>query len=128
MKTPQALLAGLLREERGAAAAEFVLILIPMVMLTLGAINVSLMIYTVATLNYAAEDAARCRSVKTTICTNSTTTDAYGKSKYSGPGVATFTTTSATCGNRVVVTADYVFSTGLTSTTVPLSAAACYPA
>lgn len=129
MKTPRALLARLLRDERGAAAAEFVLILVPMVMLTLGAINLSLMIYTVATLNFAAEDAARCRTVKTTICTNAATTDTYGKSKYAGPGVPTFTTTTgAACGNRVVGTANYVFSTGLTSTTIPLSAAACYPA
>ena len=46
----RALLARLGREEKGAAAVEFVLILIPMVMLTLGAINLSLMVYTVATL------------------------------------------------------------------------------
>jgi len=115
-------------EERGAAAAEFVLILAPMIMLTIGAINLSLMIYTVSTLNYAAEDAARCASVKTTICTNQTTTDAYAKSRYKGPVAPTFTRTSAACGNRVVGTANYTFSTGFTSTIIPLSATACYPA
>ena len=51
MGAMRTLLARLRREEKGAAAVEFVLILIPMVMLTLGAINLSLMVYTVATLN-----------------------------------------------------------------------------
>ncbi len=122
----RALLARLRREEKGATAVEFVLILIPMVMLTLGAINLSLMVYTVATLNYAAEDAARCLSVKTTTCTVASV-NAYGRGRYTGPGAASFVASSATCGNRVVGTVDYVFTTGLTSTTIPLSSQACYP-
>lgn len=122
----RALLARLGREEKGAAAVEFVLILIPMVMLTLGAINLSLMVYTVATLNYAAEDAARCLSVKKTTCT-AASVNTYGRGRYTGPGAASFTASSATCGNRVVGTVDYVFTTGLTSTIIPLSSQACYP-
>ena len=39
MRAMRTLLARLRREDRGAAAVEFVLILIPMVMLTLGAIS-----------------------------------------------------------------------------------------
>ncbi len=120
------LLARLRREEKGATAVEFVLLLIPMVMLTLGAINLSLMVYTVATLNYAAEDAARCLSVKKTTCT-AASVNTYGRGRYTGPGAASFTASSATCGNRVVGTVDYVFTTGLTSTIIPLSSQACYP-
>lgn len=126
MGAMRTLLARLLREEKGAAAVEFVLILIPMVMLTLGAINLSLMVYTVATLNYAAEDAARCLSVKKTTCT-AASVNTYGRGRYTGPGAASFTASSATCGNRVVGTVDYVFTTGLTSTIIPLSSQACYP-
>ncbi len=126
MGAMRTLLARLRREEKGAAAVEFVLILIPMVMLTLGAINLSLMVYTVATLNYAAEDAARCLSVKKTTCT-AASVNTYGRGRYTGPGAARFTASSATCGNRVVGTVDYVFTTGLTSTTIPLSSQACYP-
>ena len=126
MGAMRTLLARLRREDRGAAAVEFVLILIPMVMLTLGAINLSLMVYTVATLNYAAEDAARCLSVKKTTCT-AASVNTYGRGRYTGPGAASFTASSATCGNRVVGTVDYVFTTGLTSTTIPLSSQACYP-
>lgn len=126
MGAMRTLLARLRREEKGAAAVEFVLILIPMVMLTLGAINLSLMVYTVATLNYAAEDAARCLSVKKTTCT-AASVNTYGRGRYTGPGAASFTASSATCGNRVVGTVDYVFTTGLTSTIIPLSSQACYP-
>ncbi len=127
MSAARSLLGRFRRDERGASAVEFVLVLIPMVMLTLGAINISLMVYTVATLNYAAEDAARCLAVKKTICTNSGTMNTYARGRYTGPGTASFTGTTATCGNRVVGTVNYVFSTGLTSTTIPLSSQACYP-
>jgi Flp pilus assembly protein TadG len=123
----QALATELRRDQRGAAAVEFVLILIPMVMLTIGAINLSMMIYTVATLNYAAEDAARCLTVKTTVCTNQTTMSAYAKGRYKGAAAPSFTSSSAACGNRVVGTASYKFTTGFTNTTIPLSAVACYP-
>lgn len=127
MQIPRSLLTNLWREERGAAAVEFVLILAPMIMLTIGAINLSLMIYTVSTLNFAAEDAARCMTVKTTVCTNTTTTSAYAKTRYKGPVAPTFTPTSVACGNKVVGTANYKFTTGFTTTTIPLSASACYP-
>lgn len=127
MTARQTLLRSLWREQRGAAAVEFVLILAPMVMLTIGAINLSLMLYTVSTLNYAVEDAARCSTVKTTICTNQATTSTYAKTRYKGPVAPTFTRSSAACGNRVVGTANYKFTTGFTTTTIPLSASACYP-
>jgi len=116
------------RDEAGSSAVEFVLILVPMVLLTIGAINLSLMVYTVANLNYAAEDAARCNAVKKTTCTNAATTNTYGRARYKGPGVPTFTATNPACGSRVVGTVPYVFTTGLTSTTFTLSSQACYPA
>lgn len=128
MNTHRSLLAKFGREERGSSAVEFVLILGPMIMLTIGAINMSMMIFTVATLNYAAEDAARCRSVKTTICTNDATTSTYAKTRYQGAAAPTFTPSLAACGNKVVGTASYKFTTGITTTTIPLSATACYPA
>lgn len=123
----KALAARFRREERGAAAVEFVLILIPLVLLTIGAINLSLMVYTVASLNYAAEDAARCSAVKKAICTNAATTNTYALARYMGPGVATFTPSVTACGNQVVGTVPYLFTTGLTSNTITLTSRACYP-
>lgn len=118
----------ILRDRRGSTAAEFALILGPLIALTLGAINLCLMIYTVSTLHFAVQDTARCLSVKKTVCTNVATAQAYAASVYKGPGVAvTFTPAAEACGNRVTGTADFTFTTGLTSTVFPLSTTACYP-
>ncbi|WP_436062110.1 TadE/TadG family type IV pilus assembly protein [Phenylobacterium sp. LjRoot97] len=122
------LIGKLRRDEAGSSAVEFVLILVPTILLTIGAINLSLMVYTVANLNYAAEDAARCYAVKKTTCTNNATINTYARARYKGPGVPNFAATTPTCGNQVVGTVPYVFTTGLTSTTFTLSSQACYPA
>jgi Flp pilus assembly protein TadG len=139
MARPASLLAPrrrFLSDEGGATAVEFVLILTPLILLTLGAINLSLMIYTVTTLHYATEDAARCATVRPTVCADTTTLQTYAQANYGGMTAApTFTLvkeapTATTCpnGNFVTGTADYHFETGITSTIVPLSASACYPA
>ncbi|HEX5380010.1 MAG TPA: TadE/TadG family type IV pilus assembly protein [Phenylobacterium sp.] len=121
-------LARALRDQRGSTAAEFALVLFPLILLTIGSINVGVMIYTVTTLHFAAEDAARCATVKTTVCTDPAATATYAASRYKGAvsGV-TFVQTTAPCGNVVTGTVTYRFSTGLTATPVPLSASACYP-
>lgn len=118
------------RDERGATAVEFVLIMIPMIMLTIGAINLSLMLYTVASLNYSAQDAARCASVRTTtVCKDDAAITSYARARYQGVARPTvvFTRTLASCGNRIVASATYKFSAGLVSKDVPLKAVACYP-
>jgi len=123
-------LRSLIRSESGASAAEFTLVLIPLIMLTLGTINIGMMIFTASTLHFAVEDAARCASVRTaTTCSTAQKIRDYAASVYKGPGgvTVTFTPSSAACGNVVTGTANYVFSTGITSSTIPLSMTACYP-
>ncbi len=117
-----------LRGTGGNTAVEFTLVLAPLILLTIGTINVSLMMYTVSALHYAVEDAARCSSVKTVICSDSASTAAYAASRYKSVGTAvTFTRTLEPCGNRIVGVANYRFITGLSVIQVPLSATACYP-
>ncbi len=116
------------RDEAGASAVEFALVMIPTILLTLGTINLCLIIYTVATLHFAVEDAARCASVKTTICNSTGATQTYAASKYVGPTVTpVFAATTQGCGNQVVGTANFNFSSGVAQWTIPLSASACYP-
>jgi Flp pilus assembly protein TadG len=113
----------------GAAAAEFALVLAPLILLTLGTINLCGMMYTASTLHYAAENTARWAAIKLT-ATPGTTPDVqtYGVSIYKGAtATPTFTQSNAGCGNTVVATANYNFTTGLTSSVVALSATACYP-
>ncbi|WP_374575617.1 TadE/TadG family type IV pilus assembly protein [Phenylobacterium sp.] len=118
-----------LRDERGASAAEFVLVLPLLVMLTLGVINAGLMLYTMATLHFAVEDAARCATVKVDCGGGDPDlVAAYAAAVYKGPTITpTFTLSRPGCGNKVTGTANYVFTTGLVSRTVPISAEACYP-
>lgn len=114
-------------DQSGATAAEFVLILAPLILLVIGTINIGMMMYTTTALHFAAEDAARCATVKSTICTNPTTTAAYAASHYGGIGAATFVRSSTACGWVVTGTMNYNFTTGLTNTVFPISASACYP-
>jgi len=122
-------------DEAGGSAAELVLIMIPLIALTLGTINLAMMIYTVANLHYATQEAARCATVKPTVCADSTTLTTYALKNYGGLTASpTFTLvvepkTAAVCpnGNYVTATANYHFVTGFTTTTIPITANACYP-
>ena len=120
------------RSERGAVAAEFALVLPTFLLLTLGTIGLCTVMYAMSTLHYAVEDAARCVSVKTTVCTDQTSMATYAAAHYKGPNVAiTYTLIAATagsCGNKVTGVGTYSLKTGLTTLSVPLSATACYPA
>jgi Flp pilus assembly protein TadG len=112
------------RNENGAAAAELVLILPALILLTLGTINLCFMLYTISTLHYTAERAARCASIQPTVCTA-----AYIQSfSYTGPAVSpSFALSSQTCGNQVTASGTYNFTTGLVGFSVPVSATACRP-
>lgn len=117
--------------EAGASAVEFVLVLPLLVLVTIGVIYLCMMMYAVQTLHYAVEDAARCRSVKTATCSDSTTTNAYALARYRGPNIGvSFTTSSGklNCGGYPVTgTGNFQLRTGVRSFSVPLSATACYP-
>jgi len=119
---------GFLLDLSGAMAAEFALVLPVLIVLTLGTINGSFMLYAYARLQYAAADAARCRAVKTTVCSDDATTASYALSRLAGPLVSpSFSRTTALCGNTVTGTATFNVNTGLTATPITMSARACYP-
>ena len=123
----------LLADQSGATAVEFVLVLAATVILMIGTINVSFMIYSYTTLHYAVEEAARCATAKTLVCKDKATTESYAGTAYKGLGDASFAysqtldTNGLPLCNQVVGTANFNFTTGITSMTVPLSATACYP-
>jgi Flp pilus assembly protein TadG len=121
-----------LRSRRGATAAEFALILGPLILLTLGSINAAVMVYTASALHFAVEKTARWTAIQTTIgggvAPGSSAIQAYGVSVYRGATSAvTFTATAPGCGSRIAGVANYNFTTGLTSNVVPITASACYP-
>lgn len=118
------------RDDGGASAAELALVLVPLVLLTIGSINLGIIVYTTSSLHYAAEHTARWMAIEATTgpTPNSTAVQTHGDSVYRGAASSpTFAGQFETCGVQVTASAAYNFTTGLTSTTVPLSATACYP-
>lgn len=98
------------------------------IVLIVGTFYLSLSLFLTGSLHYAVEQAARCASVKTTVCTDSTSIVTYAQNSYFGPGgTPNFTYASAACGNSVSASLNYVLDTGLKQFTLPVSATACFP-
>jgi Flp pilus assembly protein TadG len=111
----------------GAMAVEFALVLPALVMLSMGILSAGLLVYSAASLHYAAEAAARCYSVNATQCSSAPTTQTYAHARYFGPSSPTFTASIPSCGHQVSATLTFVLDTGLKSWSIPLSATACFP-
>jgi hypothetical protein len=124
-------IAAYLRGGRGAAAAEFALVVPAMIFFTLGAFNLSVVIYATSALNRAAEAAARYASVQTALTgadPGATVVSAWAGSHYVGPGVTpVFTYTASGCGHTVSATGSYQLVAGIVNIPVALAANACFP-
>ena len=115
-------------DSAGSSAAEFALILPVFCALTIGAINLCIMVYANSRLQFAVDDAARCESVKTTICTSATTTQTHAAAMFGFAGLSpTFTASPAICGNQVVGSVTYPIHAVVTTLNVPISASSCFP-
>ncbi len=114
---------------KGAGTVEFALVAPIMMMLIIGGIYLSMLGFTAASLSYSVEAGARCASVNTTVCNNTTATATYSRNQFmnlSG-ATSTFAAASATCGNRVTGSVTFVINAGITRVSVPLSSTACFP-
>ena len=119
---------GALNDDGGTAAVEFALVAPVFVMLAVGTFYVCLCLFLTGSLHYAVEQAARCASVKTTVCSDSTAIVTYAQNSYFGPGgTPNFTYAAAACGNSVSASMNYTLDTGLRRFTLPVSATACFP-
>jgi Flp pilus assembly protein TadG len=115
------------REQRGTTAVEFAIVSPVFIAMVLGLLALCLCLFLIGSLHYSVEEAARCASVRTTVCTDASTTIAYAQSRYFGPSTPTFSYAAATCGNSVTASINYVAQLGLTQVTIPISASACFP-
>jgi Flp pilus assembly protein TadG len=115
-------------DQRGATAVEFAIVGPVFITLVIGILYMCMGLLVVGSLHYAVEEGARCASVRTTVCSDATTTVSYAQSRYFGPSSApTFTYAVAACGNSVSGSINYVVDLGLEQITVPISATACFP-
>lgn len=96
----------------------------------LGIINVAMILWTLGSLHFAAETAARCAAVGSSSCTDPA---AYALDHYYGVSLGgtnpfSYNSPSAGCGNTVTASYTYSLVIPLIGTySVPLSATACSP-
>ena len=126
----------LARDERGAAAVEFALLIPLTVLLVLAIFHLCAVLYATANLHFSVEQAARCAATSqlntNTACgTTQATATTYAQGIYRGPGVggtyAALDDTTHNCRQIKVTNARYVISLGFVNATIPLSAQACCP-
>ena len=116
-------------DERGTTAIEFAIVGPVYIMLLIGILYLCMCLAVVGSMHFAVEEGARCASVKTTVCTDQSSTVSYTQNHYFGPStLPTFTyNAAAACGHSVTGTINYVLDVGLKQFTVPVTASACFP-
>jgi Flp pilus assembly protein TadG len=120
---------------RGVSAVEMALTLTLFLGLLFGIINFSLVLWTQASLYFAAQAAARCASANPTLCgapANGALVEAYAMSQYFGQslgGANPFAYSATGCGHTVLARYDYPLSIPFYGDySLQLSATACFPA
>lgn len=120
--------------ESGTTAVEFALVATPFFFFFLGILSACLAVFASASLQYAAEGAARCYSIgsqcsstNSTLCSTATTTQSCAQTLYRGPNSPTFSASTPACGHQVSATLNYVLNAGVAHWTIPMSATACFP-
>lgn len=122
------MLGRLLRDRRGSAAVEFAVALPALATMLLGAMEFGRLLWTQNALHYAVEEAARCHSVNSSVCGSASQTQSFAASRAGLTFAnATFTVTTASCGNQVSARYPFAFVVPLFDYQVTLQAQSCYP-
>jgi Flp pilus assembly protein TadG len=125
------------RDQRGASAVEFALVVPVFVMLVFGLMHMMFVIFATVSLHNAVESTARCLSVSannpvtaTTACPSTASVQTYGQNRYVGPSIsptfAVSTTTSCTNAYQVSGSGTYNMAMGFVSFPITVSAKACF--
>jgi Flp pilus assembly protein TadG len=118
----------LARDRGGAAAVEFALVLPVAAVMLLGGIWVGLLVFSLSSMDYAVQSAARCMAVDANACGSTSATQTYARGLYSGPAISpVFSASASGCGHTVTATADFDLDILPGAAAVPLSVSACYP-
>jgi Flp pilus assembly protein TadG len=133
------------KSERGAAASELALLLVPLSLLVFGIVHLCLITYASVRLNFATEATARCIVVTSNAtaggitappCSGTNADLSYLQAMYAGPtalptfvsGYPDVTQKCTTAGSyQVQAQVNYVINALFISRTVPLVAKACFP-
>jgi Flp pilus assembly protein TadG len=120
-----------MNSETGSSAVEFGFTLSVFMSMLFGIVNLALLLWTLASLQYAAQTAARCAAVGSTGCTSASAVQTYALSQYFGgplAGTNPFVYSTKGCGHIVTASYNYSLVIPLIGTySLPLSATACSP-
>lgn len=119
------------RDNRGASALEFALTAPAFLLFIFGIIEFGLLLWTQIGLQQAAEMAARCASVNSTLCpaNNSGAITGYAAQQALGLTLPsqTFTYSTPACGNQVSASYAFQFPQILNLSPLMMTAQACFP-
>lgn len=117
-----------LKDDSGTAAVEYAIVAPVFIALIVSTFYFCMGLYMIGSLHYAVEEGARCASVKTLVCSDSSSTISYTQNHYFGPATTpVFTYANLACGNSVSASVNFVANLGLHTVTIPLTASACFP-
>jgi hypothetical protein len=110
----------------GAVAVEFAVLLVPLLLLLVGASDLGFAMLTETRITFAVEAAAKCGAIGTTLCASASETAAYGATvaRVRGLDASQFVVVTEPCGVSVTATYAYV---GMMLPAITLKAGACYP-
>jgi Flp pilus assembly pilin Flp len=108
-------------DDGGATAVEFAIIAPVFLMIVFGILQLSMLGFTVASLNYAVEHGARCNAVRSDCPDIETYYHAFGEPEFD------VTPTGEACGILVTAELTYTLSVVAFQKSVDLSSSACFP-
>jgi len=115
---------------RGTVAVEYALVLSALLIFVFGIMDAGRVLWTLTTLERAAEVAARCGAVNTATCATAAEIQSYAATQAFGLTIAStaFTSSTAACGALVTASFPFTFVIPWIATSgITLAATACYP-
>ena len=111
----------------GAVAVEFGVLLVPLLLLLVGATDLGFAMLIESRITFAVEAAAKCGAIGATMCPSAPETAVYGATVAGVRGLdaSQFVVVTEPCGVSVTATYPYV---GMILPAITLNAGACYPA
>jgi Flp pilus assembly protein TadG len=119
-----------IRDTRAATAVEFGLTAPAFFAGLMAAFEIALLLWTQLGLQHGAEMAARCASVNSAICGNTSATQSYAVSQAFGLSVpaSTFSVATVGCGSQVTANYDFGIISGFFGLPkITLKAKSCFP-
>lgn len=116
------------KDIRGATAVEFAIIAPIFLALLVGIFQSAMLLFTISSLHYASQNAARCASVNSVQCSDAASISAFAQSNYYAFGNSpVFSASKTACGNEVTGSLDFDFNVLIYRSTIPLASSACFP-